>query len=626
MGSRSAARTSKTTPKENERIDVEGLESFFLDDHKGLLAKGLNLKEAVYYYGDSKSEIREKIKTGEIPAIRIPDPEGPKWCIFPDGVPSALKHLIPSEETAEAKSHEGAADNNKKQKISKPEAEQAKPKTSARHTKKAVPAQKERVDKTPPKASTPTTKQEASSTIIEGNIHKLPGQASKKTIKTDLMPPEGAAAETESYEVQLAQKSENSATAQAAQPGAVSPIEIQVEEGRVEQVRVETAEQAIADTVQQTATETLQEAATESRKNPSEAKAATPKWAQGVDLLFPPLEISDADQPAKGSKETVETTTKHAQIAAANLLATDISPSDSLKISVQTQTSLVKSVLPAISSPVEINVDAAAEPRAASIQQAQTANEVIHRFYITDSTPLTNTLPLGSILEALIPSLEFKAEAKETIALPSPVPTFIEDKTANSFETFAAIKLADGKLEEYLARLEQAALYSDEQNPSIQSFDSSKILEDPIADNQDLESSHVYPAIHFNERHEELLVEHTQVWVSEDTALPIIPSVRRVDREEASRNRAESQNIEDPLALVKFERVADLMQKVNELDKALREANYKNNYLEARLTGMEDQLKYLSQNHYSTKTWNTYAIIIVGLLSALALIAIRLFA
>src|SRR5437879_1409934 len=81
----------------NDRIELAGLEGFFEEDHEELYSKGLSIKQAVYYYGDTRSSLKGKILNGTIPAIRLPEAYGGKWRVFPDGVPAPLQELIPTD-------------------------------------------------------------------------------------------------------------------------------------------------------------------------------------------------------------------------------------------------------------------------------------------------------------------------------------------------------------------------------------------------------------------------------------------------------------------------------------------------------------------------------------------------
>ncbi|MBX9572358.1 MAG: hypothetical protein K2X77_25910 [Candidatus Obscuribacterales bacterium] len=657
MGSRSTARTPRNTTKPNQRIDVEGLESFFLDDHKELLAKGLNLKEAVYYYGDSKTEIREKIRNGEIPAIRIPDPEGPKWCIFPDGVPSALKHLIPSNEEPEQKA-ESAPSLPETQKSSKKhlankkasDSEQenavvsenvAKPKIS--RTKKVDQTTPEELGKennpetaipgaAVPEAaiSKPTTPSQPKSQrnaepaelivpplqisfgVIEGNIADFGPAPTPSSLV------QGTSSDTDAETISTGTSQDFSAPPASAIPvlnlqqtGLSFPasflITNSVERGSLASLSA--------------AFQTVMSIGIQHTAEPS--KLAAEKGATDATSNELPAESNDAiplqilqDQLAEFHLPNL--VEQHAMVIESDQDFEQFPSSDWPPASFVINTVLPSDPYqPAYVSPATM----AYMPSVEAVSSSKVVTEVVHSLIISDASPNSSSLPLGSILEALIPTLDFEADSERNEEFEADRrPELLradqlqsdlhaQSKSTNdmqleqtfpnlhSLSEFAAIRLEQPALEDMLTRIERAALNAvDEFLPELELGDAKE------------ES----PAV--------------QVWVSEDIALPIAPILRRVDRQEASRNRSErSLNDESIQAAAKFERVADLYQKVNELDKALREAHYKNNYLEARLTGMEDQLKYLSQNHYSAKSWNTYTIIILGLLTVLAVIAIRLF-
>ena len=54
-------------------------------------SKGLTIKQASDHYGLAIPTIRLKIKTGEVPAIKVNGPKGPEWRIFPDGILTACE-------------------------------------------------------------------------------------------------------------------------------------------------------------------------------------------------------------------------------------------------------------------------------------------------------------------------------------------------------------------------------------------------------------------------------------------------------------------------------------------------------------------------------------------------------
>ena len=78
------------------RMDLGGLDEIF-HEHEELFARGLSIKEAVYYYGETRKSLRAKVEDGTIPAIRMPEEQGKKWRVFPAGVPEQLEYLIPKK-------------------------------------------------------------------------------------------------------------------------------------------------------------------------------------------------------------------------------------------------------------------------------------------------------------------------------------------------------------------------------------------------------------------------------------------------------------------------------------------------------------------------------------------------
>ena len=79
-----------------DRMDLAGLEEFFLE-HEELFTRGLSIKQAVFYYGETRKSLKAKVEDGSIPAIRLPEEQGGKWRVFPDGVPEQLQNLIPKK-------------------------------------------------------------------------------------------------------------------------------------------------------------------------------------------------------------------------------------------------------------------------------------------------------------------------------------------------------------------------------------------------------------------------------------------------------------------------------------------------------------------------------------------------
>jgi len=51
--------------------------------------QGLTIKQASEHYGLAVPTIRLKIKTGDIPALKMNGPKGPEWRVFPNGMPAS---------------------------------------------------------------------------------------------------------------------------------------------------------------------------------------------------------------------------------------------------------------------------------------------------------------------------------------------------------------------------------------------------------------------------------------------------------------------------------------------------------------------------------------------------------
>ncbi|MBX9685497.1 MAG: hypothetical protein K2X27_02270 [Candidatus Obscuribacterales bacterium] len=97
MAAESHARPLDASENHENRIELDGLETFFSDSHDEFFNKGLSIKQAVFYYGDTRKSLKSKVMNGTVPAIRLPESHGQKWRVFPDGVPEQLAHLIPKK-------------------------------------------------------------------------------------------------------------------------------------------------------------------------------------------------------------------------------------------------------------------------------------------------------------------------------------------------------------------------------------------------------------------------------------------------------------------------------------------------------------------------------------------------
>jgi hypothetical protein len=78
----------------NDVVSVEGLESFFDLDELPQNDTGLTMKQAVHFYGVTPKLIRERIKNGEIPAVRMEVGGKKKWRVYPAGVPESFLNSL----------------------------------------------------------------------------------------------------------------------------------------------------------------------------------------------------------------------------------------------------------------------------------------------------------------------------------------------------------------------------------------------------------------------------------------------------------------------------------------------------------------------------------------------------
>ncbi len=61
------------------------------------IAASLTIKQAVHYYDLPAKQIRHRIKSGEIKALRLGGESGRKWRVFPQGLPQSLLAMYESE-------------------------------------------------------------------------------------------------------------------------------------------------------------------------------------------------------------------------------------------------------------------------------------------------------------------------------------------------------------------------------------------------------------------------------------------------------------------------------------------------------------------------------------------------
>ena len=516
MASESTARVSKTSPKANKRIDVEGLENFFTQDHRDLLAKGLSLKEAVYYYGDSRKIIKERIQRGEIPAIKLPESEGAKWRVFPDGVPKALKHLIPSiEDFAVLESEETAT----------------------------------------PKAARTARKTETTTTTTVPKTSKL---AKPKTTKTKTL------------KTSTAEKSE-------AEIIVASPAELPILAQESEQI-VQLTEQVIPET------------AVEMISPESELRAEDrPSYAQSYDPYPYALQLNE---PYKTGEEL-------RQSASHELI---IEPLKGFAKPKATEASMWE-----------------------NRQLGEILSAVVNQF-------VEQSLAASQVVEAI--SQEPQVQLRSGRDVRAPGDSNGEVETGKQIE-----QPGESPAEQLVEQLtEPAAELLTEQ---VVDPPTEPVVEPPT---EQVVEQHVPHVVEQKD-------EQPLIWVSEDIAFPVIPKIRPVTRSE--RNETAGSGSKEAREFSRYtgfandfpqEEIAnsssissssistssissssgDIDQTIANLEKALKETTYRNNYLEARLSGLEDELKYFTQNQHQVRQWNKYAIFAPALIVLIALIASRL--
>lgn len=97
-----SAQPLASVPKPNNRLDLTGLEELFEQQLEPHLARGLSLKEAVFFYGLTKKQLRRQIKDFSIPAIKVTKKGRKKWLVYPSGIPQELEDLSSAQNTAES--------------------------------------------------------------------------------------------------------------------------------------------------------------------------------------------------------------------------------------------------------------------------------------------------------------------------------------------------------------------------------------------------------------------------------------------------------------------------------------------------------------------------------------------
>lgn len=74
-----------------DRLAVTGLDCLFEETIVDEPDSGLTLAQAVHYYGMPAKEVKAKVKTGEIPGIKL---ARKKWRVYPLGLPDNLSENV----------------------------------------------------------------------------------------------------------------------------------------------------------------------------------------------------------------------------------------------------------------------------------------------------------------------------------------------------------------------------------------------------------------------------------------------------------------------------------------------------------------------------------------------------
>lgn len=625
MTSESAAKKLREDSKRNERVDTEGLENFFLDDHRALLSRGLSLKEAVYYYGETRKEIKAKILDGSIPAIRLPESEGSKWKVFPDGVPELLSHLTPKKHVETEQLLE--ADNAKSNPLpgeSAPTAEKTKSRKKKNNTGNVEPAS-EVSELTNKSLSTANASSSVSSDSVaaspsaqENETAQKPKLRKKRKQEEDQIDPELAAAVAELRETKpsFAQQ--------------VSEVLANISFNREDLFKAEVVEGNILELIPDFKKGTVLK--TEAAIIPAISDYKPVPLLPEIEYAVPVLEIEEFAPPVfpqlqvEYSGDTV-VPTDHWLVS--ELMAPPLDPELSAELVSTTQFQIS---------------DAPSEQELYSSSMQTEMNflePAVNSSYDLDfqSSTMVYTESAGEIISSNSNGGELFASSKPGTVQNDMFVTELPVKEANT--------LTETEQTEDVQPVEQSAWSLFEQLPAPTYTGNeievrTEIISQPLNEAADTIAEKELQSIE-----QANLVEITvpsasveqdfapmdlpQIWVSEDTALPAVPQFRAVTRSASSKLNAQAQVLLEEKALSassdkkpSSKAVIDLQERADFLEKELKESIYRNNYLEARLTGLEDQLKYFTQSHYQGKALNGYTLMLPAIAILFALILTRL--
>jgi hypothetical protein len=98
---------------------------------------------------------------------------------------------------------------------------------------------------------------------------------------------------------------------------------------------------------------------------------------------------------------------------------------------------------------------------------------------------------------------------------------------------------------------------------------------------------------------------------------PELPSVQ-IETEQAPVMIAQTESE------TKSARYTVIQDRVNELEKKLSDAIYRSNYLETRISGLEDQIKFLTQQNYQSRALNKLLWLLPAAVAIIAFVALKM--
>ncbi len=119
-GERQEQKRKNKQKQGKDPTSIEGLEDFFVPLTQAVIDGGLTVKQSADYYGLSANRVKELIRSGEIPAVRVMTYKGKKWRVFPGGLPDHVydalqefqsrRHCQTGSPSGGAQDHKGGDD------------------------------------------------------------------------------------------------------------------------------------------------------------------------------------------------------------------------------------------------------------------------------------------------------------------------------------------------------------------------------------------------------------------------------------------------------------------------------------------------------------------------------------